>query len=1109
MRIKILAVFLTLSALHMVVNETHACYQPPVAVLQAIPEYAITNVNVILDASDSYDTDLSKIIKFEWDWTNDGTYDYNETSVSAGDGIFDGKAEHFYNSGGVYTIRLRVTDDENTTDTVTCTVYTYKVINITQKTGFDNIQSAINNANNSDTIIVQEGTYYNTIDFNGKSCTLQSTNPDDWDVIKNTIIDVNAPDANGVEFDQTENSNSVFKGFTITGGGRGIYCSGASPTISNCLIKNNLLVASGAAGGGMYCINSSKPTIRNCIFVGNSISGYSSSPHVGGGGMYCENSEPNIINCIFDKNFITGNFGNHYGAGIYNKNSNSKIVNSIFYNNVLFWPWAECEGGGIYNYNSSPVITNCEFIKNVAQILEYEAQHGKGGAIYNVGSLSKPKISNSIFWSNSAYDAYAYDYEYSGHSIYNENSADPNVRNCVIEGGLNNPPGCEGEDSTDDGGNIASEPNFINIDSLYGPDSMPFTWDDGLQLQLNSNCIDAGYGDSVHPTDITGKSRVDVEYVTNNGSGNPDYVDIGAYEASTLWFVNENAEGSGDNGTSWYNAYTDLQDALSQSDSGDEIWVAKGTYEPNDNNDRFASFQLISNTGVYGGFNGDEIGRIYRNWTTYPTILSGDINTVNNMADNSYHVVKGADNAVLDGFIIAYGNANGSSSNGYGGGIHCNGTSPVIRNCIIRDCNAVSGGGGIYIYNSSTIENPTFINCFITGNKTNGNGGGVYNQQAALNMINCVNHNNYAETYGGGIYCYAYYSKPQITNCTLTENSAGNRGGGLWIYQPVVERRSRLTNCIIWDNTAAVESNEVYSGGGHFSEFSYCCIKDSNGSGANWDLSLGIDGGGNNNSDPCFVNPSDPNGEDNKLCTSDDGFGLQEDSPCIDAGNNMANAELLDISQNKRKLNNYVDIGAYEYNCFDASIFDVQYNQENITDPDYGWQDESFICDPTTFSVAFKVENSGNCFGDNYEIQSGTCDVWIYLPFTKTITLSLKGNTERRNQEYDFGLIYVDEAENPEVWISGTTEGEGCGTEETPKMMVHNSSVCPYNAKCQEAYLTEDFASDWEYMQGHIPESQVTLGKGMHHIRFKVTTGWDGAYHTDEYFNFSIIVQNP
>jgi hypothetical protein len=94
--------------------------------------------------------------------------------------------------------------------------------------------------------------------------------------------------------------------------------------------------------------------------------------------------------------------------------------------------------------------------------------------------------------------------------------------------------------------------------------------------------------------------------------------------------------------------------------------------------DRTATFQLKEGVAVFGGFAGTETARDQRDPAANVTILSGDLNGDDDnsnviyneptRADNSYHVVTGADNATLDGFTITAGNANGDDPNCHGAG---------------------------------------------------------------------------------------------------------------------------------------------------------------------------------------------------------------------------------------------------------------------------------------------------------------------------------------------------------------------------------------------------------------------------------------------------------
>ena len=137
-------------------------------------------------------------------------------------------------------------------------------------------------------------------------------------------------------------------------------------------------------------------------------------------------------------------------------------------------------------------------------------------------------------------------------------------------------------------------------------------------------------------------------------------------EAGIL-YVDAAAAGAND-GSSWTDAFTALQPALEAARSGDQIWVAAGTYTPSlestPGDPRSACFGMRNGVAIYGGFAGTEHNLEQRDWVRHPAILSGDLNGDDgpdfaNYAENSYHVfyhLGGVDSsAILDGFTISGG----------------------------------------------------------------------------------------------------------------------------------------------------------------------------------------------------------------------------------------------------------------------------------------------------------------------------------------------------------------------------------------------------------------------------------------------------------------------
>jgi predicted outer membrane repeat protein len=533
------------------------------------------------------------------------------------------------------------------------------------------------------------------------------------------------------------NNTAILDGFTITKGnangttgnqgtGGGMYVNNGSPTVKNTVFVDN----NATSGGGLYNEQGSNPFLSDVRFEFNTATD--------GAAIYNRLSSPFITNATFRLNTAVNN-----GGALYNASSSSPTVtNAVFTRNTA----TTADGGAVYNISSLPNFTNTDFSGNVA---------GRGGAISN--NSSTLGLSNSIIYGNQ-------DRRGTGPEIFN-NGGTINTNNSIIKGGVFN--------GTD------VDPKFVNASG------------DDLRLLAGSPAIDAGNSASL-PTD-----RQDIDSDGNTTEATPldlarnpriagSSVDIGAFEGATtpptatkrIIYVNAAATG-GNSGTSWANAFTDLQAALNAAPLlGDEIWVAAGTYKPTTTTDRTATFTLKNQVKVYGGFAGTETTLEQRNITNNVTTLSGDIGGTTNAQDNVYHVVTASftnNTTVLDGFTIAAGNANGTGTDqNNGGGIFINDGTPVLSNLIFDNNNASANGGGLF---NTGASNPTLTNVTFRNNNA-AIGGGIYNTGSSNpTLTNATFTSNNASSQGGAIYNNS--SNPTLNTATFTNNTATSSGGAI------------------------------------------------------------------------------------------------------------------------------------------------------------------------------------------------------------------------------------------------------------------------------------------------------------------------------------------
>jgi Secretion system C-terminal sorting domain/HYR domain/Lectin C-type domain len=298
----------------------------------------------------------------------------------------------------------------------------------------------------------------------------------------------------------------------------------------------------------------------------------------------------------------------------------------------------------------------------------------------------------------------------------------------------------------------------------------------------------------------------------NAGSGSNDVVltenSLCAAFPANIVYVDVNATGSND-GTSWANAFTNLQDAITQINNCpalDTIYVAEGTYLPTTTTDRYTNFNIPGNTTVYGGFSptNGAIDLGTRDFNAYPAILSGDIGVPASTADNVIHVVyitAIAAPIILDGLTIRDG---------------FNDEGPGNPNFAQRS------GAGLLIETYAGGANLTLNNCTFSNNASNYAAGALANtrQNHTINIDNSFFTNN-----GGGDIGSIFFRGDEvitITNTTISNNNGGN--STMYLLAPV---NLTIDNCV-FDNNGAQEYNALRVDGSGTSQISNSIFRNHN-----------------------------------------------------------------------------------------------------------------------------------------------------------------------------------------------------------------------------------------------------------------------------------------
>jgi hypothetical protein len=502
---------------------------------------------------------------------------------------------------------------------------------------------------------------------------------------------------------------------------------------------------------------------------------------------------------------------------------------------------------------------------------------------------------------------------------------------------------------------------------------------------------------SFNYTGVNGNTKVFMDNMTFDGNGACVF---------NKTFVDQDATGAND-GTSWANAYTSLQSALT-SGSTNDIWVAEGIYKPHAS-DRDASFIIPNNIKVYGGFAGTETAVSQRDIAANPTIMSGDLSGNDNATmlhteatrqDNSYHVVKlrgTAQNIVVDGFTISGGNANGAISNA------CT-TAAASQYYHVR-------GGAIYAnpYAANNIISASFNNCILEKNTglnvavySSFTPCGVTTMTTDVDFNHCIIRNNYSHELAAVLYSgssgYSIFSNGMMSNCLMHDNVSGADASCLYLVTSnsnggtVSGISFDMINTTIAGNTGASGrafnmvrasnsriKNSIIYGNGSSTPF----VITTSGSAVTNSIVQGGQQSGTN-VDPLFRD------------AANDDYSLNCGSPAIEMGSvSGITPPTTDLAGDPRQFQT-IDMGAYEYQAapYTASVTDNSICLgESVTFSTSGATNVSWT-NGVTSGVPFTPTGAGTftVTGTDAEGCVSTRDIAITILPAPTVTIVTTGS---------------------------------------------------------------------------------------------------------------------
>jgi predicted outer membrane repeat protein len=566
------------------------------------------------------------------------------------------------------------------------------------------------------------------------------------------------------------------------------------------------------------------------------------------------NSGGGILNfgaCAIIRNSIIRNCYAGKGGGVYNMTNTSGFPGKtapcpVFINVKFQHNYAMARGGGMENdLATNPVLINCEFTNNQCD--------AKGGALYNDFNCS-PVLLNCIFKNNTAHDAAA---------MGNDGSSCPIIVNTTIVNNTAESQGAglyQGSYNANMQGegnrplvihsvikNNKSETNGSANIVNWGEDWV-YAWESDIEdFEYALTSLDDKYDALIDIAEKTKKeeaSTIQEQYLPaiksfignqhtqkkgergRMGFGTNHTLSKTSSIPNNVIYV-KNSSSNGD-GTNWEKAFNNIQQAIDAASNkgGGEVWIAAGNYIPTDDGNRSVSFVMREHVAIYGGFTGNEKSKSERNTQINKTILSGNIGDQKTKFDNSYHVIIGSVNSIIDGLIIADGYANGEIKKRFGGGLFCWGYehSSTVKNCLFTN-NYAEDGAAVFCFQDvlSYFENVQFEqNNAFTG------GAASFRFGSSCELENCTFSNNTAEARAGAI-AINYGSNVVLSNSSFHNNTSKGNGGAIWVDDQASQyggTKPLINDCEFLNNKASYYGGAIHNYNIATSQITRCLFKD-------------------------------------------------------------------------------------------------------------------------------------------------------------------------------------------------------------------------------------------------------------------------------------------